>query len=370
MDMSSLLGDAAPTKQFLTAVVSDIAGHPVAIATAAGEPVPYDSGSPATACLARLRGTTTDGTAWSVFVKVLQHPRHWPGLDRIPPPRRQEFCEQFPWRTELGAWDPAFTDRLPPGLRVPVLYRLAELPGDRLALWMEDVTVDDRPWTTPRFLHAARLLGAFAANRSDPDLLASSPHPPGYGLRRYYDGPVQYALKAIQDPRTWTHPALRRHTALRNDLLDLASRSPRILKSLNDLPQSMGHGDASPQNLLIPADDPATIVAIDIAFPSPQAVGFDLGQLLIGLAHAGQLPVAALPGIHAGLAPAYAEGMRAGRHPATEADVYRGYVGSLTIRAAFTALPIHELGPASQDMIDQRADLTRFILDTSRGLDW
>ncbi len=177
MDISSLLGDAAPTEQFLTGVVSDIAGHPVTIATATGEPVPYDFGSPATACLARLRGTTTDGTAWSVFVKVLQHPRHWPGLNQIPPPRRQEFCEQFPWRTELSAWEPAFTDRLPPGLRVPVLYRLAELPDDRLALWMEDVIADDRPWTTPRFVHAARLLGAFASNtRSRPSRTPAPGH--------------------------------------------------------------------------------------------------------------------------------------------------------------------------------------------------
>jgi hypothetical protein len=42
--------------------------------------------------------------------------------------------------------------------------------------------------------------------------------------------------------------------------------------------------------------------------------------------------------------------VRAGRHPATEADVRRGCVGNLTIRAAFTALPIDQLGTASPDM--------------------
>jgi hypothetical protein len=84
VEMSSLLGEAAPAEQFLAAVVSDICGRPVTIATATAEPVPYDSGSPATARLARLRGTTTDGAAWSVFVKVLQHPRHWAGLDAEP----------------------------------------------------------------------------------------------------------------------------------------------------------------------------------------------------------------------------------------------------------------------------------------------
>ena len=64
---------------------------------------------------------------------------------------------------------------------------------------------------------------------------------------------------------------------------------------MDTLPQALPHGDASPQNLLVPADDPDTFVAIDVSFQNPQAVGFDLGQLLVGLTHAGLLPAAALP---------------------------------------------------------------------------
>ena len=37
--------------------------------------VPYEPGSPATAALLRVAGTTADGQLWSVFLKVLQHPR-------------------------------------------------------------------------------------------------------------------------------------------------------------------------------------------------------------------------------------------------------------------------------------------------------
>ena len=40
-----------------------------------------------------------------------------------------------------------------------------------------------------------------------------------------------------------------------------------------------------PQNLLIPADDPATFVAIDFSWQTPEALGFDLGQLLGRQAH-------------------------------------------------------------------------------------
>jgi hypothetical protein len=101
------------------------------IETVAAERVPYDAGSPATGALVRLRGTLTDGTPWSVFIKLLQSARHWPHLNRVPPAAREEFAANFPWRAELAAWEPGFAGRLPAGLRVPVLYRLADLGDDR-----------------------------------------------------------------------------------------------------------------------------------------------------------------------------------------------------------------------------------------------
>ena len=60
------------------------------------------------------------------------------------------------------------------------------------------------------------------------------------------------------------------------------------------------HGDASPQNLLVPASEPDTFVVIDWSFHGPLAVGFDLGQLLIGLAHAGRLTADVLPDVLSG----------------------------------------------------------------------
>jgi hypothetical protein len=366
----ALLGDAAPDEAFLIRLAAGITGRPVTRTSATAEAVPYESGSPGTGALARLRGVTEAGAAWSVFVKVLQHPRHWPHLDRVPPPLRQEFLDTFPWRAELGAWDPAFTAALPTGLRVPVLYRQVELPGDRVALWMEDVVVDGRPWTAAEYERAARLLGTFAANRRDPELIRASPIPPGHGLRRYYDGPVQAAVAVIRNPGTWAHPALARHTDLRGGLLRLAGLAPAILDGLDRLPQALPHGDASPQNLLVPRADQGTIVAIDIAFPCPHAVGFDLSQLLVGLVHAGQQPAAELPAIHRLLAPAYTAGMRAGQRPAALAEIRRGYLGTLLIRAPFTALPWADLGSVAPEVVDERAALIRFALAVGEDLSW
>ena len=71
---------------------------------------------------------------------------------------------------------------------------------------------------------------------------------------------------------------------------------PAVLDALDALPQCYQHGDASPQNLLVPEGNPDEFVVIDWGFDCPQAVGFDLGQLLVGLAHAGELAPEALPG--------------------------------------------------------------------------
>ena len=60
-----------------------------------------------------------------------------------------------------------------------------------------------------------------------------------------------------------------------------------MLDRLDGYVQCIPHGDASPQNLLVPADDPETFVVIDVSFRTPHALGFDLGQLLVGLTHAG-----------------------------------------------------------------------------------
>ncbi|HET9557991.1 MAG TPA: aminoglycoside phosphotransferase, partial [Actinomycetota bacterium] len=169
----------------LTGVVSTALGRPVRLGGFTATAVPYEPGSPATGALLRVTGATADGLLWSVFLKVLQHPRHWSRLELLPEEVRRLFLDRFPWRGELVAWEPGFADRLPPGLRLPRLYRLTDLGDDRLAVWMEDVRALDDAWDLARFARAARALGGLAARRSDPDLLAASGFPTGAGLRYY-----------------------------------------------------------------------------------------------------------------------------------------------------------------------------------------
>src|SRR4051812_17883407 len=141
-DVRTLLGpahldpDAAGVA--LATLVDDALGRTIDPAGTSVSPIPYEIGSIATGALLRVHGRDLGGEPWSIFVKVLQHPRHWPLLPALPAPLAEEILREFPWRDEVGAWEPAFTGLLPDGMRTPALYRLADLGDDRLAVGMAD----------------------------------------------------------------------------------------------------------------------------------------------------------------------------------------------------------------------------------------
>lgn len=325
------------------------------------EQVAYEPGSPATAALARVRGN-----GWSVFVKQIQSVRHWPRLHLVPEAFRANFAEQFPWRQELAIWDERFAGRLPKNMRVPVLYRLTDLGDDRLLIWMEDVdAIGDAEWTLDHFARAATALGALTARRMDAETLAATGVPTGYGLREYTGSRVRrLAIPQLDNDAAWAHPHLADGASVRSALRKLSGRCEAVLQRLDELPQAVPHGDASPQNLLVPRSAPDEFVAIDLSFQSPQAVGFDLGQLLIGLVHAGHLDTARLPEIHERILVSFIEGLAAEGFVADPDRVHYGYVGSLLLRAGFTAIPYEVLGaPGTAELFRQRLRLTEFIAE-------
>src|SRR5262245_26573577 len=92
----------------VTAVVGEMFGPCASADTWRVEEIAYESGSPATGGLFRVRGTTGEGHEFSAFGKLLHHVRHWPRLSQLPEQFRDQFAAEFPWRGELAAWEPAF----------------------------------------------------------------------------------------------------------------------------------------------------------------------------------------------------------------------------------------------------------------------
>ena len=334
------------------------------------EPVAYPIGSWATAELSRVHGIVTGETVpFSAFVKVLRAPGELPLPAELPAAERARLVAMAAadrtWRHEADVYRADLDDVLPAGMRLPARYRIDE-HGDRIVEWLEDVPVADVRWDHARFARAARLLGRLAVRLTCcgrlPDSLLRVP---GEVLRLQFLERELFMLPALAADATWSHPATAADRGLRADLHRLAGRVPALLDALDGLPQTFVHGDASPQNLLVPADDPATFVAIDWSLIGPCAVGYDLGQLLVGLAHAGQLDVDAVPGVHDAMLPAYVAGL-ADEGLRVDRDVVRfGFHAALVVRSAFSALP-----PALTDapLVARRVRLTRHLVDLGLAL--
>lgn len=338
------------------------------------ETFPHSLGSPATGGVYRVHGLDVDGAPWSLFCKVLQHVRYWPRLVELPPDLADHFADNFPWRSELELWDPRVLASLPAGLRAPVLHELVELGEDRVAVWQECVTARDIEWDDAAYARVAYLLGRWNARSMAAETLAVSPFPPGFALRMFVDGAVRNrALPALADTGLWQHPWLAPHRDLAAQLARLGADITTMLERLDGLPQALPHGDASPQNLLVPPpDDAAELVAIDVSFRSPHALGFDLGQLLVGLVHADVVPAGRLPGIAAAILPGYVEGLVAEGVDEPLDTVRDGFATSVLLRSGFDGLLYGELGAADPQgpptpAFAQRIELTRFLAEQYAG---
>ena len=181
------------------------------------------------------------------------------------------------------------------------------------------------------------------------------------------------ALPALSADATWRHPLLAGETKLRADLAELARRLPDLVDVAARLPQLHGHGDASPHNLLVPKHQPDTFVVIDWAMASLAAAGDDLGQLLIGHAHDGVLAADDLPALHDVLVHAYLAGLADEDCWLDEHVVRAGMDTGLSVRSAFTALPLERLGdPITDDLrrvFAGRIELTRYLVDLGLAVD-
>jgi hypothetical protein len=373
------------------AEVARAAGVPVARPQAAFTPIAYDWGSPATAGLWRadVRSQGQSGPpACTFFVKLVRDVRLWDGLRFFPDDAsRADFAAYYPWHFELDIHLAGIDSVMPAGMRTPLLYHAKTVDTDHMALWSEFITERSGPWQLADYRRAARLLGQLAARRREgaeinkalPDICRTA-HSRGSALRYYTSRRVEQGiLPVLRAGQVWSHPVMQAaldrvaDPALPGELLSLGTQLPRILDLLDTLPQTYAHGDASPQNLLLPSNEPDTVVVIDWGFGTPLPVGFDLGQLLVGLASAGQSDPLELAAIDAEIFPAYLDGLAAEDYKADPTQVRAGYVGGLAARSALCALPLERLAGSDpdgeiEDLMVTRLRLTRVLVDMAREI--
>lgn len=376
-------GPVCPDQRGLIEVVRIATGLPDAQPSSCRvESVDYPVGSWATASLRRVRGlavTPSGSVPWTVFVKTLHSPRRIRLPDELPAGQRERLlvmaASDRTWRHEADFYRADLDDVLPAGMRLPARYRIEEQGEDRVVEWLEDVAIAHLRWDHARFDRAAELLGRLAVRLTQADRMpASITRTPGEVMRLQFMERELFFLPALAGDAVWTHPLIEAvaDPGLRADLHRLADRVPAMLDALDGLPQTFMHGDASPQNLLVPAADPGSFVAIDWSLMGLVAVGYDLSQLLVGLAHAGQLDVDVLPALHDTVLPAYTRGLADEGMQVDEDAVRFGFHAALVVRSAFSALPLARLAGsatrADAALIAHRVRLTRYLVDLGLGL--
>jgi hypothetical protein len=334
--------------------------------------VDWSSPSPTTGGLFRVTGPS-----WSLFVKVVQSFRHWELLEVFPPELRKQALATSSWRYEADLYRSGLGSLLPEGMRLPHVYEVRDLPDDRVLIAMEDVAVATGRWDAARYARAAFGLGRLDVRMTAAGWLPTTEvHQPGRLLRHYVDSRIVAAvLPLLAADETWEHPLLagRRSRALRADLAELATRVPGLLDSLTSLPHVRTHGDATPHNLLVSAGRPDELVVIDWAMGALAPVGEELGQLLVGGAHDGDLRVDDLVALRDVVVAAYTAGLaEEGLHVPCPL-VRTAMDTTITLRSAFSALPLERLGEPVTDelaaLVARRLDLTRHLVDVGLELD-
>ena len=190
-----------------------------------------------------------------------------------------------------------------------------------------------------------------------PDLLAPLSSPQGLTYR-----PDPFGLRAAREAVAGDYTRRGEAVDARRIVLTAStSEAYTLLFKLLCAP----HGDASPQNLLCPLDDPDTMVTIDLSFRAGHALGFDLGQLLVGLVHAGLMPASAMPDIARTILTAYLQGLSEEGLAVPEDEVSRAFAISVLLRSGFDGFRYDLLeasDPADREAFDERVAMSRFLV--------
>lgn len=339
------------------------------------ERVAYDAPAITTAARHWVRGTarTPQGArSWSLFCKHVQCWSRHELFAFVPPEARDLARAGVPWRTEPDVYRSELHDALPRGLTMPRASAVIDLDHRSAAVWLPELLVTDVTWDLPRYERAARLLGRFAARESVRVVAADVGHrsPPW----SYFHGRLTHqVLPLLRDQAVWRHPLVAGafDPGLQDGIRDAARRAEHLTAELATLPALASHGDASPHNLL-EVDGVEEMVLIDFGFFGLMPVGFDLGQLLVGLPQTGG-DASDLDERGERSLRAYVDGLRDEGDHTPLAVVRRAHALQLLLYVGLSAVPFELLGdppsPRTHQLATARATIARHSLDLLASTD-
>jgi hypothetical protein len=106
-------------------------------------------------------------------------------------------------------------------------------------------------------------------------------------------------------------------------------------------------------------------VVIDLSFRSAHALGFDLGQLLVGLVHAGLLPATSMPPVATTILREYVAGLHETGITDADEDAAHGFATGVLLRSGFDGFRYELLDsedPGAREAFDERIAMSRFLV--------
>ncbi len=266
--------------------------------------------------LHRVAGESTNGSPWSLVLKIL--------YERPGEPENSPYY----WKREFEVYRSDILQRLPEtGLMPPTIYGFSEFPGEAW-IWMDELEDEKPRWTLDDYHEVSRCLGrfngAYATGWPIPDQpwLNANWHcriiPPLKDTFDRLDGYLQ-------------NPLIQRALPLsgKGAVLSIWRQAPQFCELLPSLPQTLCHIDAFRDNFFHRDGNP---VLIDWALAGRGALGEDLTSMVavslyqpdLSLSMAGDLDQAVFSG--------YMEGLRDAGWNGDERLVRLGYVCAMALR--------------------------------------
>jgi hypothetical protein len=280
------------------------------------------AGNPVSAGVYRVSGRAQgrrDVVSWSVVLKIVRSPtgKHQPGMEASAEPWYWNY-----WKREIEVYRSGLLGELPKGFSAPQCYGLDERAGAAW-LWLEDVgDAQDSGWRETYGM-AARQLGRFNAQHLRPEDLPTFPWLSAGVLKQWC-----LAYESLDSPLPGLGPELQR----------LLSARDRLIQTLDGLPHSLCHRDASPDNLIARRckDGSIETVAVDWALVGLAPLGEELSALAVWAA--GHLGPAELAVFQRDVFESYMDGLRdCGWHGDAQ-TVRFGYLATAALRTGLWML--------------------------------
>jgi hypothetical protein len=291
----------------------------------------------------RLQGSVTTAgktQTWSLILKVIQP------SDQFTDPQGYRY-----WKREIQAYQSGILQKLPGQVRAPSCYDINEKPDGSVWLWLEDIQdAVEHPWSLAQYAQVALKLGQFnGAYLTEQRQLPDHAWCTQDWLRKYLENATPMVEFIRQNPKHRLVRSLLPGISLPMSLA-MWEEYPRLLKILDELPQTFCHQDAFERNLFYRNGE---VIGIDWGYAGIAPVGAEMAPLIgVAFGLAG-FPSSQAKDLERACLAGYLEGLRQSGWDPDPRQIRLGYSLTVLLRYVQGAL-FGELLPALLDQ--QRRD--------------